>query len=226
VGFPIRRAGSTPWTVPILYTAISQRPRAHKKRNWLRKSAKKSTFAHRPRPAPGTPRLHCGQWQAANNRRAHATLLSATDQISVLALSAGSRVGYALGRADWRGSSARRSAVMGAEIHHISVISWTWCRDCGQTAQLISPCTGEETIIPPPAARVLESFLSGLGCRRRRPPGASVYGSHTLGAGRAVAHAATKRELVAKQRSSNWAPPSIFQPPEALTDVEVRSSNS
>ena len=38
---------------------------------------------------------------------------------------------------------------------------------------------------------------------------------------RAVAHAATKRELVAKQRPPHWTPPSIFRPPEVLTEVEV-----
>ena len=38
---------------------------------------------------------------------------------------------------------------------------------------------------------------------------------------RTVAHAATKRELVAKQRPPHWMPPSIFRPPEVLTEVEV-----
>jgi hypothetical protein len=37
---------------------------------------------------------------------------------------------------------------------------------------------------------------------------------------RAVAHAATKRELVAKQRPPHWTPPSIFRPPEVLTEAE------
>jgi hypothetical protein len=44
---------------------------------------------------------------------------------------------------------------------------------------------------------------------------------HTYSLPRAVAHAATKRELVAKQRPPHWTPPSIFQPPEALTEAEV-----
>jgi hypothetical protein len=44
---------------------------------------------------------------------------------------------------------------------------------------------------------------------------------HTYALPRAVAHAATKRELVAKQRPPHWTPPSIFRPPEALTDAEV-----
>jgi hypothetical protein len=38
---------------------------------------------------------------------------------------------------------------------------------------------------------------------------------------RAVARAATTRGLVAKQRPSHWAPPSIVRPPEVLTEVEV-----
>jgi hypothetical protein len=38
---------------------------------------------------------------------------------------------------------------------------------------------------------------------------------------RAVAHAATKRELVAKQRPPHWSPPSIFRPPEAISEAEV-----
>jgi hypothetical protein len=38
---------------------------------------------------------------------------------------------------------------------------------------------------------------------------------------RAVAHAATERELVAKQRPPHWRPLSIFRPPEALTAFEV-----
>ena len=35
---------------------------------------------------------------------------------------------------------------------------------------------------------------------------------------RAVAHAATKRELVAKQRPPHWTPPSMFRPPEVLVE--------
>jgi hypothetical protein len=38
---------------------------------------------------------------------------------------------------------------------------------------------------------------------------------------RAIAHAATKRELVAKQRPPRWVPPSMFQSPEVLTEAEV-----
>jgi hypothetical protein len=44
---------------------------------------------------------------------------------------------------------------------------------------------------------------------------------HIYSLPRAVAHAATKRELVAKQRPPHWTPPSIFRPPEALTEAEV-----
>jgi hypothetical protein len=42
----------------------------------------------------------------------------------------------------------------------------------------------------------------------------------------AVAHAATKRELVAKQRPPHWTPPSIFRPPEVLTEVEVTEAEA
>ena len=38
---------------------------------------------------------------------------------------------------------------------------------------------------------------------------------------RAVAHAATKRELVAKQRPAHWTPPGMFRQPEVLTEAEV-----
>ena len=44
---------------------------------------------------------------------------------------------------------------------------------------------------------------------------------HTCTLPRAIAHAATKRELVAKQRPSRWIPPGMFQPPEVLTELEV-----
>jgi len=37
----------------------------------------------------------------------------------------------------------------------------------------------------------------------------------------AVAHVATERGLVAKQRPPDWSPPSIFRPPEFLTEVEL-----
>ena len=38
---------------------------------------------------------------------------------------------------------------------------------------------------------------------------------------RAVAHAAAKRGLVAARRLPRWTAPSMFQPPEALTEAEV-----
>ena len=38
---------------------------------------------------------------------------------------------------------------------------------------------------------------------------------------RAIAHAATKRELVAKQRPPHWTPLSMFRSPEVLTEAEV-----
>ena len=44
---------------------------------------------------------------------------------------------------------------------------------------------------------------------------------HTYALPRAIAHAATKRGLVAKQLPPHWTPPSIFRFPEVLTEVEV-----
>ncbi len=44
---------------------------------------------------------------------------------------------------------------------------------------------------------------------------------HTYTLPRAIAHAASKRELVAKQRPPHWTPPSMFRPPEVLTEAEV-----
>jgi hypothetical protein len=46
-------------------------------------------------------------------------------------------------------------------------------------------------------------------------------GGHSYLLPRAVAHAATKRELVAKQRPQHWTPPSIFRSPEALSETEL-----
>jgi hypothetical protein len=37
----------------------------------------------------------------------------------------------------------------------------------------------------------------------------------------AIAHAATKRELVAKQRPADWVRPNMFQVPNVLTEAEV-----
>jgi hypothetical protein len=44
---------------------------------------------------------------------------------------------------------------------------------------------------------------------------------HTYTLPRAIAHAATKRGLVAKERPFHWTPPSLFRPPEPLTQAEV-----
>ena len=49
---------------------------------------------------------------------------------------------------------------------------------------------------------------------------------HTYALPRAVAHAATKRGLVAKQQPPHWARPSIFRPPEVLTEVEVTEAEA
>jgi hypothetical protein len=44
---------------------------------------------------------------------------------------------------------------------------------------------------------------------------------HIYALSRAVAHVATKRELIAKQRPAGWKPPGIFRQPETLTEAEV-----
>jgi hypothetical protein len=38
---------------------------------------------------------------------------------------------------------------------------------------------------------------------------------------RAVAHAAAKREFVARKRPADWSPPSILKTPQVLTEAEV-----
>ena len=49
---------------------------------------------------------------------------------------------------------------------------------------------------------------------------------HTYSMPSAVAHAAAKRELVAKKRPPNWKPPSTFAPPEMLTQANVAEAVS
>ena len=44
---------------------------------------------------------------------------------------------------------------------------------------------------------------------------------HTYALPRAIAHAATKRELLAKQRPPGWTSPSMFRLPEILTEAEM-----
>ena len=44
---------------------------------------------------------------------------------------------------------------------------------------------------------------------------------NTYNMSRALAHAAVKRELVAVERPVGWTPPSIFRPPEVLTESEL-----
>jgi hypothetical protein len=59
------------------------------------------------------------------------------------------------------------------------------------------------------------TYMNRAGCLRLYEAGRA----YTLP--RAVAHAATKRELVAKQRPPHWTPPSIFRQSEVLTEAEV-----
>jgi hypothetical protein len=59
------------------------------------------------------------------------------------------------------------------------------------------------------------THMSRVACLRLYEAG------HTYTLPRAIAHAATKRELVAKQRPSGWTPPGMFRQPEVLTEAEV-----
>jgi hypothetical protein len=59
------------------------------------------------------------------------------------------------------------------------------------------------------------THMSRAGCLQLYEAG------HTYALTRAVAHAATKHELVAKQRPPHWTPPSMFRLPETLTEAEV-----
>ena len=59
------------------------------------------------------------------------------------------------------------------------------------------------------------THMNRAGCLRLYEAG------HTYVLPRAIAHAATKRELVAKQRPPNWVPPNMFQLPKVLTEAEV-----
>ena len=43
---------------------------------------------------------------------------------------------------------------------------------------------------------------------------------------RAIAHAASRRGLIAKERPSGWTRPSLFRPPETLTEAEVKEAEA
>ena len=58
------------------------------------------------------------------------------------------------------------------------------------------------------------THMNRAGCLRLYEAG------HTYVLSRAIAHAATKRELVAKQRPPGWVPPNMFQLPKVLTEAE------
>ena len=57
--------------------------------------------------------------------------------------------------------------------------------------------------------------MDRVGCLRLYEAG------HRYALSRAIAHAATKRELVAKQRSPGWVTPNTFELPKVLTEAEV-----
>ena len=55
-----------------------------------------------------------------------------------------------------------------------------------------------------------------------REGGLRLYeASYTYVFSQAIAHAATRREFIAKLKPSDWTPPSIFQLPKVLTEAEV-----
>ena len=59
------------------------------------------------------------------------------------------------------------------------------------------------------------THMNRAGCLRLYEAG------HIYALSRAVAHAATKRDLVAKQRPSHWIAPSMFRQLEVLTEAAV-----
>jgi hypothetical protein len=59
------------------------------------------------------------------------------------------------------------------------------------------------------------THMNRAGCLRLYEAG------HNYALSRTIAHAATKRDLVAKQRPAGWTPPGIFRQPETLTEAEV-----
>ena len=59
------------------------------------------------------------------------------------------------------------------------------------------------------------THMSRAGCLRLYEAG------HVYVLPRPIAHAATKRELVAKRRPPHRTPPSMFRRPEVLTEAEV-----
>jgi hypothetical protein len=59
------------------------------------------------------------------------------------------------------------------------------------------------------------THMNRAGCLRLYEAG------HTYALSQAIAHAATKREFVAKQRPPGWMPPNMFQLPKVLTEAEV-----
>src|SRR5262245_16919840 len=78
-------------------------------------------------------------------------------------------------------------------------------------------------------ASVLRGMTGQNSLNRKNPRQATVGSPPCTGArayGRVAARdprndASAKRELVAKQRPSDWTPPSILRSPEALTEADV-----
>ncbi len=64
------------------------------------------------------------------------------------------------------------------------------------------------------------THISRAGCLRLYEAG-RVYALS-----RAIAHAAGKRALNARERPDGWTPPSSFRPPEMLTEAEVAEAEA
>ncbi len=59
------------------------------------------------------------------------------------------------------------------------------------------------------------THMSRTGCLRLYEAG------HAYALSRAIAHAASKRALIARERPEHWTPPNMFHPVKALTKLEV-----
>ena len=69
---------------------------------------------------------------------------------------------------------------------------------------------------------VLVDFTSPAGNGRRRYEAGRSYPTMPP----AVAHAAAKRDLVSHHKPARWSAPSLFTPPEVLTEAEIAAAGA
>ena len=69
---------------------------------------------------------------------------------------------------------------------------------------------------------VLVNFTSLAGTGRRRYEAGRSYPTMPP----AVAHAAAKRDLVSHHKPARWSAPSLFTPPEVLTEAEIAAAGA